>query len=111
AVETVGGLGALLLRARSGRVVYAHGWEPGAPDNELIDRTLSEPGANWSARHDALCVPLVGTSGLLGALEITGVRTTDAAYTADLARAFATQAALAFERLWATESLIDQSLQ
>lgn len=111
AVETVGDLGALLLRARSGRVVYAHGWVPDGPGNELVDETLDTHRTAWNHRGDGLCVPLIGGSGLLGALELTGVRTSDDAYTADLARAFATQAALAFERLWATESLIDQSLQ
>lgn len=111
AVQTVGDLGALLLRARSGRVVYAHGWAPGLPGDELVDETLGGTRSAWNLRCDALCVPLVGTSGLIGALELTGIHATDLAYTADLARAFATQAALAFERLWATESLIDQSLQ
>ncbi len=44
-------------------------------------------------------------------MEVRGLRAVNREYTADLATAFATQVALAFERLWVTESLIDASLQ
>ncbi len=111
ATETVTGIGSALLRARESSIVFVSERTEQEPDESpLVERCLSEGGIVWGERNASMAVPLIGTSGVIGAMEVRGLRVSDREYAADLSKAFATQVALAFERLWTTESLIDASL-
>lgn len=62
----------------------------------------------------ALFVPLLGTGGALGLVMVTfapGTKLELDGFASGLARTFATQASLAFERLRATQVLMDESLR
>jgi diguanylate cyclase (GGDEF)-like protein len=70
--------------------------------------TLAADGA------PAMFLPLLGTNGALGLLMVTypaGVALRPDAFVAGLTRTFATQASLAFDRLQATQVLLDASMR
>jgi len=109
---TVSRLAKILLRARGASVVLSPMAIAAEPDQSLeVAAARSDGRLAWGEGHHSLAVPLIGSAGVIGVIEVRGLRHDDADYTADLARAFATQVALAFERLWVTESLIDASLR
>ena len=112
AEEIVSGLAKLLLRARDASVTLSPVPLDEEPD-QSVEAVAARRGGRivWGVGRSSLAVPLTGASGVIGVVEVRGLRGNDGDYTADLARAFATQAALALERLWATESLIDASLR
>lgn len=110
--DTVSRLAKLLLRARGASVILlplARAEEP--EESAEVAEARSEGRLAWGYGGRSLAVPLTGTAGVIGVIEVRGLRRDDGDYTADLARAFATQVALALERLWGTESLIDASLR
>jgi diguanylate cyclase (GGDEF)-like protein len=64
--------------------------------------------------HPALFLPLLGSGGVLGLIMVVfpaGHRIALDGFASGLARTFATQASLAFERLQATQVLLDASLR
>ena len=137
AVRLLDGTSAIvLLLDASGAVrgAGAHAW-PGPPDI-VYSRWLDKPArdalrtgaivhhaGSASAGHltsaargaPVVFLPLVGTSEPLGLVMVTfdaEDSTTDIdAFTSGLARTFATQASLSFERLQATRQLVDASLR
>ncbi|MCZ7535516.1 MAG: GGDEF domain-containing protein [Acidimicrobiia bacterium] len=110
--KVVAGHGASLMRAHDAEISFvSDSAGDDDPHSPLVERCLSEGRIAWAENGTSMAAPLSGTSGVVGAIELRGLRVTNREYAADLAGAFATQAALAFERLWVTESLIDASLQ
>lgn len=110
--ETVSRLAKLLLRARGASVILSPLARAEEPEESVeVAEARSEGRLAWGYGRRSLAVPLTGAGGVIGVIEVRGMRRDDGDYTADLARAFATQVALAFERLWVTESLIDASLR
>ena len=140
AADLVAKLGATLLHAdraavflydAHGALVGAGGWnwpvdlasahstdeEPSAPhDGVLADRAMLEAlrdGRITVNGGGTLVLPLKGTGGTVGIVTVvseSGPFKMDG-FTQGMGQTFATQAGLAFERVWATESLRDASLR
>ena len=96
----------------------SHRWELGVEGahelEEGADRALATGEITRRADGSLAFIPLISTAGPQGLIILTGVagheRLLDT-FTSGLARTFATQATVAFERVRATQSLVDASFR